>query len=109
MSTLNQVNQIGSIDSATGIIGDKWTPLLIRSIHNEKTIRFCKLQDSANGINPRTLSSKLVLLEDAGIIEKIQHTKSNCEYKLTKKGELLVPMLNEMHLWSKKYPASTLS
>jgi DNA-binding HxlR family transcriptional regulator len=109
MSTINQKDQIGCIDAATGIIGDKWIPLLLRSIHNEKSIRFCKLQDSANGINPRTLSSKLVLLEDAGIIEKIQHTKSNCEYKLTEKGESLTPMLNEMHLWSSKYPVSALS
>lgn len=104
MPTLSKTEQIGQIDAATNIIGDKWVPLLLRRIYNEGSIRFCKLQDSTNGINPRTLTSKLVLLEKAGIVEKVQYTKSHCEYKLTEKGRSFIPVLNEMYLWSQKYP-----
>lgn len=101
---MSKTTHIGCIDSATGIIGDKWVPLLIRRVYNEGSIRFCQLQDVANGINPRTLSSKLVLLENTGIVEKVQYTKSHCEYKLTEKGRSLIPVLNEMYTWSQKYP-----
>ena len=47
--------QIGCIGAATAILGDKWTPHLLRAFLNEDTVRFCQLQDLVEGINPRTL------------------------------------------------------
>ncbi len=54
------VQPIGCVDAATEILGDKWTPLLLRFFINEPTLRFCQLQDLTDGINPRTLSARLV-------------------------------------------------
>jgi len=96
---------IGCVDSATEIIGNKWTPLLLRYFLNEKTVRFCQLQDMVGGINPRTLCAKLETLEHAGIITKKSIGDSGrCTYTLTSKGEDLLPVLNSMQQWSSKYP-----
>ncbi|MDQ5932658.1 MAG: helix-turn-helix domain-containing protein [Candidatus Saccharimonadales bacterium] len=96
-------SEIGSVDAATEIIGDKWTPKLLRFFLAESTVRFCQLQDMTGDINPRTLSARLVRLEQQGIIVKRPTSPSRCEYELTQKGKDLMPILNQMHSWSNKY------
>ena len=95
---------IGCVKEATRILGDKWTPQLLRFFINEETVRFCQIQDLVEGINPRTLSARLDSLEQEGIIEKITAPqKSRCEYRLTEKGQALTPILHDMEQWSHKY------
>lgn len=95
---------IGCVKAATKILGDKWTPQLLRFFVNEKTVRFCQIQDLVEGINPRTLSARLDSLEQEGIIEKITAPeKTRCEYRLTPKGEALIPILRDMQVWSAAY------
>lgn len=95
---------IGCVQAATDIIGDKWTPLLLRYIANEETVRFCRLQDLAGGINPRTLSARLSRLEEYGVIKKNTiGSQTRCEYQLTKKGEDLLPIIQDMSTWSERY------
>lgn len=95
---------VGSIKAATEILGDKWTPLLLRYFINEDKVRFCQLQDSAGGINPRTLSARLDRLEDESIILKVATTSpARCEYSLTSKGRDLLPIIVDMESWSRKY------
>lgn len=97
---------IGCVKAATKILGDKWTPQLLRFFVNENTVRFCQIQDLTVGINPRTLSARLLALEEGGIIEKVMpHDKSRCEYRLTEKGRDLTPILRDMQAWSEQYSA----
>ncbi len=97
-------SSIGCIKGATAILGDKWTPQLLRFFINEEVVRFCQIQDLVGGINPRTLSARLDHLEQEGIIMKLQNnTNSRCEYTLTTKGQDLVPILQAMEDWSAKY------
>lgn len=98
------VEQLGCVRAATAILGDKWTPLLLRYFINQDEVRFCQLQDSVGGINPRTLSARLIHLEETNIIKKVIHdTTGHCTYQLTKKGSDLLPILQDMHAWSVKY------
>jgi DNA-binding HxlR family transcriptional regulator len=98
---------IGCVKAATKIIGDKWTPQLLRFFVNEESVRFCQIQDLVEGINPRTLSSRLDTLEQEGIIEKIfPGEKSRCQYRLTQKGKELTPILHDMQAWSDRYTAA---
>ncbi|MES2631085.1 MAG: helix-turn-helix domain-containing protein [Patescibacteria group bacterium] len=95
---------IGCVKAATKILGDKWTPQLLRFFVNEESVRFCQIQDLVEGINPRTLSARLDGLETEGIIEKVTAPdKSRCEYRLTKKGKELTPILRDMQSWSERY------
>lgn len=95
---------IGCVKAATYVIGDKWTPQILRFLANETTVRFCQVQDLVEGINPRTLSARLDSLEKAGIIKKSPTTSENrCEYSLTTKGRDLIPVLRDMQVWSDQY------
>lgn len=94
---------IGCVRAATDVIGDKWTPQLLRFFANEETVRFCQLQDLVGNINPRTLSARLVRLEEQGIIAKIHGDSSRCAYQLTERGQALVPIVRDMQRWSDEY------
>lgn len=98
---------VGCVKGATKILGDKWTPQLLRYFANKDAVRFCQIQDFVEGINPRTLSARLDSLETEGIITKNATTsESRCEYRLTEKGKALVPILHDMHVWSERYEPS---
>jgi DNA-binding HxlR family transcriptional regulator len=98
------VKPIGCVKAATEILGDKWTPQLLRFFINEEVVRFCQLQDLVGGINPRTLSARLASLEEHEIITKLPTTSAaRCEYMLTQKGKALVPILQDMQTWSDTY------
>jgi DNA-binding HxlR family transcriptional regulator len=104
MTAIAQKVSVGCIKAASEIVGDKWTPQLLRFFINEERVRFCQLQDLAEGINPRTLSARLDSLEQNGIITKNATTSlARCEYVLTKKGLDLMPIIVDMESWSTKY------
>lgn len=101
---------IGCVDSATAILGNKWTPQLLRYFLNEDSVRFCQIQELVGGINPRTLCARLEQLEDAGIIIKeAAHDGSRSCYNLTDKGRDLLPVLQSMQAWTSKYPELEIS
>ncbi len=98
---------VGCVKAATEILGDKWTPLLLRIFINEDKVRFCQLQDLATGINPRTLSARLTSLEHQGIVKRVTTTcLARCEYSLTQKGRDLIPIIADMEDWSAKHALS---
>ena len=104
MSTETINETVGCVKAATKILGDKWTPQLLRFFINEESVRFCQIQDLVEGINPRTLSARLDHLEAEGIITKNATTSdSRCEYRLTTKGRDLMPILKSMQSWSDQY------
>lgn len=104
MSSNITTEKVGCVKAATKIIGDKWTPQLLRFFINEESVRFCQIQDLVKSINPRTLSARLDNLEAEGIITKNTTTSnSRCEYRLTTKGRDLMPILKDMQVWSDQY------
>jgi DNA-binding HxlR family transcriptional regulator len=94
----------GCIASAMKIIGNKWTALLLRDLYDGPK-RFGELERSLTGISPRTLSQRLDDLEYCNIIVKqaFHETPPHTEYDLTDKGRDLVPVLQQMAAWGKKY------
>ena len=67
--------------------------------------RFNEFIDSIEGINPNTLSTRLKEIERGGLIEKkiFNETPIRIEYRLTKKGKALRPILEEMAKFSTKF------
>ena len=95
----------GCVAAAVRILGDKWTPHIIRALASDTATRFCQLQDAVGGVNPRTLSARLAHLENAGIIVKTTRSiiPPHTDYALTPKGKDLVPILEQMARWGEKY------
>jgi DNA-binding HxlR family transcriptional regulator len=86
------------------IVCGKWTLLLIRDLAAGKS-RFCELERSLEGISPRTLSLRLRALEAEGIIERRTYPEvpPRVEYRLTPKGEALVPLVEQMRAYGRSW------
>lgn len=99
--------QVGCIAAAMQVIGNKWTALILRDLFAGPK-RFCELEKSVGGVNPRTLSQRLDDLEQYGIITKqiFAEVPPRIEYTLTEKGEDLLPILEQMATWGTKYHRS---
>lgn len=107
MSTTNLISKNkGCVTNAVAVLGDKWTPLIIKCLADGSN-RFCRLQTEAGGINPRTLSTRLQNLEKNGIIKKVSETSKDGgvfpAYRLTQKGNDLLPIINAMAEWGDKH------
>ena len=89
------------------VISGKWTLLVIRDLAAGSS-RFCELERSLEGISPRTLSLRLRALEEQGIIERhtFPEVPPRVEYALTEKGEALVPLIDDMRRYGKRWLAA---
>jgi DNA-binding HxlR family transcriptional regulator len=88
------------------VVCGKWTLLLIRDLANGCS-RFCELERSLEGISPRTLSLRLRALEEEGIVERhtFPEVPPRVEYALTPKGEALIPLVDDMRAYGKRWLA----
>lgn len=79
------------------IVSGKWTLLVLRDLANGAQ-RFCELERSLAGISPRTLSLRLKVLEDRGIVIRKTYAEvpPRVEYVLTDKGRAFVPVIHAM-------------
>ena len=86
------------------IISGKWTLLVIRDLAAGSR-RFCELERSLEGISPRTLSLRLRALEEQGIVKRHTYPEvpPRVEYALTEKGEALVPLIEDMRSYGRRW------
>ena len=86
------------------IVSGKWTLLIIRDLA-DSSLRFCELERSLKGISPRTLSLRLRALEEEEIVERRTYPEvpPRVEYALTEKGEALVPLIEDMRRYGKRW------
>jgi DNA-binding HxlR family transcriptional regulator len=86
------------------IISGKWTLLVIRDLADGSR-RFCELERSLEGISPRTLSLRLRALEEQGVVERHTYPEvpPRVEYALTGKGEALVPLIEDMRSYGRRW------
>jgi DNA-binding HxlR family transcriptional regulator len=94
----------GCICKALQVIGDKWTPLILKAIA-DGNCRFGLLQKEVAGISPRTLSQRLDHLVKENILSKKSYNEipPRVEYALTEKGSDLIPVLRQMAKWGLKH------
>ncbi len=83
------------IATSLGILGKKWTLLVLRDIAMRKQERFSELLKSIPGLTPRVLSMRLRELETAGMITRIANNRSPrlVRWNLTEKGWDTLPIL----------------
>lgn len=93
------------ISCSLDIWGDKWSLLIIRDLMFAKECTYGDFLKSAEGIATNILASRLQLLEQNTMIEKLEHPDSKAKvlYKLTNKGIDLLPLMIEINIWAEKY------
>jgi DNA-binding HxlR family transcriptional regulator len=93
--------------AALNVLGQKWVMRIIRVL-GDRTQRFCELQDALGGANSATLSQRLKMLEDEGLIERraISAVPPWVEYSLTPKGADLRGAIAGIDLWADRWASA---
>jgi DNA-binding HxlR family transcriptional regulator len=91
------------------LLGDRWSLLIIRDLMVRGLRAFKEFQESGEGIATNILANRLRNLQTAGIItaepEKSDGRKVN--YRLTRKGIDLAPVLLDLLVWGARHESTT--
>lgn len=90
------------IAHALDIIGDRWTLLIVRDLLLKGIHEYKDLMQSVVGISTNILSERIKRLEDAGLLQFVEHpdNKSRKLYYLTQAGKNLIYPLVEIARWA---------
>jgi DNA-binding HxlR family transcriptional regulator len=85
------------------LVSDFWTIIIVHQLR-EGPQRFGDIQRGVDGLNPVTLTSRLRLLMEQGMVERLKEPgKKAVAYALTGKGRDLLPILDEMWKFGGKH------
>ena len=89
--------------AALDVIGEWWTPLIIRSIFKGQ-VRFEAIQSDL-GVARNILTNRLTSLVEAGVITKVQYNDrpTRFEYHLTDMGKDLYGVLIAVKAWGDRW------
>jgi DNA-binding HxlR family transcriptional regulator len=91
---------------SAGLLGKKWTMIIIRNIGFRKIQRFNRLLEATTGITPRVLSQRLKELEQEGYIEVVEkRSPMSVRWALTEKGGDTLPILMSFIAFGSKWYA----
>lgn len=96
------------IKTSLGVLGKKWTMLVLRDIGILGIDRFNRLLDSIPGLTPRVLSMRLKELEKEGFIQCIEEGKKSSmivRWTLTEKVRDAIPILLQFTVFGSKWHA----
>jgi DNA-binding HxlR family transcriptional regulator len=96
----------GSASLVRGVLllQEKWVLLIVHQLLHGP-VGFNELCRKAEGVNTTTLSQRLDLLEQAGLVVKTIHSymPPRTSYELTEAGKALQPVLKAIEAWSERY------
>lgn len=94
-----------SIARALSILGDWWTPLILRDL----LVGFTRFDEIRNdlGVSTNVLSDRLGRLVEHGVVEREPYGShpNRFRYRLTEKGEDAVPILLALVAWGDRWEA----
>lgn len=84
-------------------IGDRWSLLVLLALHDKaEAMRFSDLCKAIPDVSQKMLTSTLRKLEADDLVVRTIYPEvpPRVEYKLTKRGKTLIPLLNQLVDWS---------
>lgn len=93
------------IQDIWGILGRRWSLLILKNLSNGHVVRFNELKRNLKGISSTVLSERLSELEQEGLIIKKIYAEVplRVEYSLTSKTKDLEPILDSLSRWCDKW------
>src|SRR3954453_16666677 len=90
------------------IVCGKWTLLIVRDLSEGRAL-FCELERSLGGISPRTLSLRLLALEEEGFVLRRTYAEvpPRLEYAATEKGRALGPIIDSTRTYGTEWLGAT--
>ncbi len=102
-----QVQHYCPVAQALERLGDRWSWLIVRDLMRGPQ-RFTDLQRYLAGVTPKRLTVNLRALESEGIVEREREPgRREVWYRLTAKGQGLVPVIKALAIWGLEYTMHT--
>ena len=101
---MDEDDYICSVEVAVNEIGGKWKSLVLCALKDGK-LRFSEINRKIPKITQRMLTKTLRELEAHGLISRTVYPEvpPRVEYSLTEKGKSVIPILDELCEWDKRY------
>jgi DNA-binding HxlR family transcriptional regulator len=95
--------QVCSVARALAVVGERWTLLIVRDAF-KGTRRFEEFQGNL-GVTRHRLAERLTKLVEEGVLTKVpySHRPIRHEYRLTRKGLALYPVLISLSHWGDEW------
>jgi DNA-binding HxlR family transcriptional regulator len=90
------------VEEAIQVVGGKWKLLVLRSLLLNGPQRYRDLLNTVTGISQKELTRNLHELADAGLLERDAADPRTAPYSLTRLGEGLMPMFQNMLTWGQE-------
>jgi DNA-binding HxlR family transcriptional regulator len=92
------------VEYTLDVMGGKWTGLILHHLFTG-TKRFGELRALLSGISPKTLTERLRILEQQGIIARKVYPEvpPRVEYSLTDHGRTLDAIIEAMREWGTRW------
>jgi DNA-binding HxlR family transcriptional regulator len=96
------------IATTLDLVGDRWTLVILRDMQTGKS-KFSEFLASPEGIATNVLTSRLEKMVKTGLVTRKAYQKRpiRYEFRMTKKGKALLPVLHEMCLWGNRFLPNT--
>ena len=103
MEKLRETLDECSLPAALDAVGERWSFLILRAAFNG--LHHFEEFQSALGIARNILASRLTKLVQYGIMERtpLPDDRRKIEYRLTQKGEALLPTMIAMRQWGERW------
>ncbi len=100
---MQKYNQYCPVARATEIVGDRWTPLIMRELILGSH-RFNEIERGLPGISRSLLSSRLRDLERSGVVERLPGAHAGTtEYHLSESGRDLKTVIEALGAWGVRW------
>jgi len=107
LGSMKGFGQFCPVAKATEVLGEKWTPLIIRELITDNQ-SFNDLRKGVPLMSPSLLSARLKTLERAGVVERSK-TDAGVIYSLTEAGGELAPVIEQLGVWGQRWARSDMS
>ena len=93
------------INASLEVLGDRWSILIVRDMMFGGARTYKDFRSSEEGIATNILASRLVKLQDCGIVTSDRDPQDGRSliYRLTAKGVELAPVLMELSRWGTRF------
>ena len=95
---------ICGIDAAMDVVSGKWKSLILWEL-DHGTKRFGELRRGLPGVSEKMLTQQIRELEEDGLVRRqvFAEVPPRVEYALTDKGRALVPLIDDMRTYGKRW------
>ena len=99
------------VQNTLQFISGKWKSVILYHIFKNEVLRFSELQAKLPYVSKRMLAKQLSELEEDGILDKQIYPviPVKTEYRITKLGNSLYPVIEAMEIWGINYTQITKS